>query len=82
MSLKIINIEYYALMREEAGRDGESIETNLSSAAEVFSELNEKHNFSLNMDMIRVAINNEFCDWNQLLNNQDTLIFVPPVAGG
>lgn len=37
--------------------------------------LNEK-------DSIRVAINQELCNWDDLLNDGDELAFFPPITGG
>ena len=31
---------------------------------------------------VRVAVNDEFADWNQTLREGDELVFIPPVAGG
>ena len=33
--------------------------------------------------LLRVAINDEFCDWSQpLAEPGDRVVFIPPVAGG
>jgi molybdopterin synthase sulfur carrier subunit len=29
-----------------------------------------------------VAVNTEFADWSRRLNAGDTVVFIPPVAGG
>jgi sulfur-carrier protein len=31
---------------------------------------------------MRVAVNDEFCEWSQRLNAGDRVVFIPPVAGG
>jgi molybdopterin converting factor small subunit len=32
--------------------------------------------------VLRVAVNAEFGDWSQPLAHGDTVVFIPPVAGG
>ena len=45
-------------------------------------ELQQRHPFSLQPEMLRVAINEEFGDWAQPLAAGDSVVFIPPVAGG
>jgi len=32
--------------------------------------------------MLRVAVNEEFSDWQRPLEDGDRVVFIPPVAGG
>jgi molybdopterin converting factor small subunit len=32
--------------------------------------------------MLRVAVNDEFCEWSAPLQPGDRVVFIPPVAGG
>ena len=41
-----------------------------------------EHGFSLSSDRLRVAVNNIFADWDQPLRANDSVVFIPPVAGG
>jgi molybdopterin converting factor small subunit len=34
------------------------------------------------MASVKVAINDEFADWQHKLQDGDTVVFIPPVAGG
>lgn len=77
-----INVQYFALMREQAGRAQESLDTQAMTPAALFAELSEKHAFSLGRDQLKVAINSEFGSWTQTLAAGDTVVFIPPVAGG
>ena len=77
-----VNVQYYALLREQAGRSSESLVTGAGTARELYQELQRRHPFSLAPEMLRVAINAEFGDWNQPLNEGDSVVFIPPVAGG
>lgn len=77
-----IDIQYYAAMREQAGRRSESLLTSAATPRELYRELEARHSFSLPPEMLRVAINSEFADWEQRLNDGDSVVFIPPVAGG
>jgi molybdopterin-guanine dinucleotide biosynthesis protein A len=79
---QLINIQYYALLREQAGRSSETLVTTASTPRELYEELRERYPFSLAPDMLRVAVNSEFSDWGQRLNAGDAVVFIPPVAGG
>ena len=75
-------IKYYAALREKAGRTAETLETAATTPAAVYDELRTRHGFGLNREAVRVAVNDEFADWNQTLREGDELVFIPPVAGG
>jgi molybdopterin-guanine dinucleotide biosynthesis protein A len=77
-----INVQYYALLREQAGRSSESLVTHAATPRELYQELKGRHPFSLAPEMLRVAVNSEFGDWAQVLNDGDSVVFIPPVAGG
>jgi molybdenum cofactor guanylyltransferase len=77
-----INIQYYALLREQAGRSSETLVTTAGTPRELYEQLRERYPFSLAPEMLRVAVNSEFSDWGQRLNAGDSVVFIPPVAGG
>lgn len=77
-----VHIHYYALFREQAGCSEETADTAAATPAELYSELQARHPFSLARDQLKVAINTDFRDWNAPLMNGDTIVFIPPVAGG
>lgn len=77
-----INVQYYALLREQAGRSSESLVTAAVTPRELYLELRERYPFSLAPEMLRVAVNSEFGEWNQRLSAGDSVVFIPPVAGG
>ena len=81
-SLKKIHINYYALLREERGISQEIFQTKARTAQELFEELKNLYHFRLSTDLIKVAINNEFSDWQTELKSEDHIVFIPPVAGG
>jgi molybdopterin-guanine dinucleotide biosynthesis protein A len=77
-----IRVQYYALLREEAGRSEETLATGAATPRELFDELKARHPFSLPPALLRVAVNDEFADWTQPLADGDRVVFIPPVAGG
>ena len=77
-----IDVRYYALLREQAGRSRESLITTAGTPRELYQELQQRYPFSLAPEMLRVAINSEFGDWGQRLSEGDSVVFIPPVAGG
>lgn len=79
---KHIRVQYYALLREQAGRSDEALETSAHTPRELYEELRKRHPFSLAPEMLRVAVNAEFGEWTQPLADGDSVVFIPPVAGG
>ena len=80
--MKSIEVHYYAILRDQAGRRTERVETAAATAAELFDELAARHGLALERAALRVAINEEFGDWQQPLASGDRVVFIPPVAGG
>ncbi len=77
-----IRVQYYALLREQAGRSDETVNTRSQTARELYAELATRYAFTLPAEMLRVAINAEFGEWSQPLSAGDAVVFIPPVAGG
>lgn len=77
-----LNIQYFALFREQAGKRSESLATQAATPALLYTELQQRYGFKLMPAQLKVAVNNEFCDWQQPLKSGDHVAFIPPVAGG
>lgn len=77
-----IKIEYYSLLKDQRGCASETLETEVSSPQELYSELKSRYSFSLESISLKVAVNEDFADWDIPLRNGDTVVFIPPVAGG
>lgn len=80
--LKIITVQYFALLREARGCSQETIETNADTPLALYQFLQEQHHFLLMPEQLRVAINENFVDWETQLQSHDRVVFIPPVAGG
>jgi len=79
--MKTITIEYFAILREHAGCEQETLETAAGTPGQLFEEVVARHGFPV-LETVKVAINDEFGDWNAQLADGDTVVFIPPVAGG
>ena len=79
---KRIKVQYYAILREQAGRSDESVLTGANTPRDLYNELKSRYPFSLAPEMLRVAVNAEFGEWSQRLADGDSVVFIPPVAGG
>jgi molybdenum cofactor guanylyltransferase len=77
-----LKIQYYALMREQAGRSEETLDTAAATPAALFDELAARYRFTLAREQLKVAVNSEFCDWTHKFKVGDSVVFIPPVAGG
>lgn len=77
-----IRVQYYALLREQAGRSDETLQSTARTPRELYDELRARHPFTLGTEVLRVAVNGDFGDWSQPLADGDAVVFIPPVAGG
>ena len=81
-SAKKIQIDYFALLREQRGCSEETVNTTARTPSELYQELQEKYGLSLPFSGLRIAINDEFKEKDSILKNGDRVVFIPPVAGG
>ncbi|MEP6549495.1 MAG: MoaD/ThiS family protein [Gammaproteobacteria bacterium] len=77
-----LKIQYYALMREQAGRSEETLDTSAATPTDLYGELAARYGFTLSRELLKVAVNSEFSDWSRPLTAGDAVVFIPPVAGG
>jgi molybdopterin converting factor subunit 1 len=82
MSLQTVHIHYFALLREQRGLSQETVTTAAQTAEDLYRELQHKHNLGISKDLLKVAVNSEFKDWKTPIYTNDTIVFIPPVAGG
>lgn len=77
-----VTAQYFAVFRERAGRERESLDTGARTAAELFTEVAARHGFADARDRCKVAINGRLASWDAALSAGDQVLFFPPVAGG
>jgi molybdopterin converting factor subunit 1 len=80
--MKDIQVQYFAMLREQAGCDKEKIKTPADTPAALYQELCHNHGFTLPAGGLKVAINDAFAAWNTTLKDGDSVVFIPPFAGG
>ncbi len=80
--MKTIHIQYFAVLRELAGRSQETVPTDAETAAQLYAELVERYEFSLAPEQIRVVVNDAFDEFSATLRDGDEVVFLPPLAGG
>ena len=77
-----IQIQYFALLREKSGCSGEALATAAPTLRQLYEELKAKYGFPLACERLRVAVNDEFCSWDDSLPDGARVVFIPPVSGG
>ena len=77
-----LTIVYYAALREQRGCSQETVETAAATPGAVYDELRAQHGLRLAPGQLRAAVNDAFAAWDAPLQEGDTVVFIPPVAGG
>ncbi len=73
-----VHVRFYALFREHAGVSEKFVETQASTARELFAQLE----LPLSAHLTKVAINGRMASLNDAISDGDEVVFLPPVAGG
>ncbi|HTQ11619.1 MAG TPA: MoaD/ThiS family protein [Fimbriimonadaceae bacterium] len=77
-----VRVQYYAVFREQRGLGEETIETSVATAGDLYRELAARHGFALPPSLVRASVNLQFRSLDAALSPGDTVVFIPPVAGG
>ncbi|HVT11278.1 MAG TPA: MoaD/ThiS family protein [Fimbriimonadaceae bacterium] len=80
--MKKIIVQYYAVFREGRGLGEETVETSARTAGELYAELAARHGFTLPASLVRASIDLSFRPLDTELAGGETVVFIPPVAGG
>ncbi len=80
--MNTVEVQYYAILREQAGRSVERVTTAAGTLAALYEELRARHGLSLARTQLQVAVDGEFADWQAPLAAGARVVFIPPVAGG
>jgi sulfur-carrier protein len=77
-----LQVNYFAWLRERAGLDSETVRTGAATPAQLWTELDARHDFATDRRHLRVAVNDAFAAWDAKLADGDRVVFIPPVSGG
>lgn len=77
-----LQVNYFAWLRERAGLDSETVRTGAATPAQLWTELDARHDFATDRRHLRVAVNDAFATWDAVLEDGDRVVFIPPVSGG
>jgi len=77
-----VKVRYFALFREQAGCASEAVDFPGGTAEELFQLMTAKHPSLSTQTAALVAVNDEMSAWEQAINENDEVLFFPPVAGG
>ena len=82
----MIDVLYFAWLRERIGVPKEAVETSASNVEELIAELREKseaHQLAFSdVSAVRVAVDQELTDFSASLAGAREVAFFPPMTGG
>lgn len=81
-NMKKLRVDYFAQLRELAGKSSELRETGHETAGPLYEELRVAYGFPFTPSQLRVAVNDAFVPWDHPLAENDVIVFIPPVTGG
>ncbi|WP_439560694.1 molybdopterin converting factor subunit 1 [Roseinatronobacter sp.] len=81
-----LDVLYFAWLRERIGLPRERIETQAQTVSALIDELRAREDryalaFS-DLDAVRVAVDQELCDFNSPISGAREVAFFPPMTGG
>ena len=78
-----IKIRYFASLREKAGKSQEEMVIKEGQdLKDLYLALSTQYGFPLSANEIKFSVNNDYVDPGVQLNENDVVVFIPPVAGG
>lgn len=77
-----LKVQYFAVLREQRGLSEETLTAGSRTPGELYAQLRARHGFTLAPEMVRAAVNGAFAPMDHRLASGDTVVFIPPVAGG
>jgi molybdopterin converting factor small subunit len=70
------------MIGDYTGKSEEVLSSKSTTPKELYTELQEIYAFKHCPSNLKVAVNDEFSDWDTNLKDGDIIVFIPPVAGG
>ncbi len=83
MSEISVTILYFAKLKESRGVAEETLQVASGTHAHaLYERLKEQHGLGLSITHVQVAIDEAFASWDAVLEDGQTVAFIPPVSGG
>jgi molybdopterin converting factor small subunit len=79
---KTVLVTYFATLRETAGVAEEQVTTSACTLEGLYTELANRHGFTLPPRHIKASRNLTIVDLEQSFGDGDAIVLLPPVAGG
>ena len=76
------HVLYFASLRDRSCLSEELRDSAATTPAELYDEVRAAYGFDAEREHLRVAVNAVFADWDRALAGGETVVFIPPVAGG
>ncbi|MGH1454601.1 MAG: molybdopterin converting factor subunit 1 [Paracoccaceae bacterium] len=82
----MMDVLYFAWVRERIGIPKEAVETKAKTVAELVDELRQREErYALafaDLTALRVAVDQELCEFDANIENAREVAFFPPMTGG
>lgn len=80
--MKKLEILFFGKLKESWNTNKINIESNCNDIESLYTELLKQASDIPHKPSIKVAINDEFVNWNSSIKDNDTIAFLPPASGG
>lgn len=79
---KNVVIRYFALVGARRGTQTEPYQTEVETARQLLHEIQQSGHFPLTTHIVKAAINDEFVEWDNPIQDGDQITLLPPFSGG
>ena len=76
--MKMVQIRYFASLREQAGIPREQLETAVVTLGELYDELRHRYDFSLSRDAVKVAVDEEYRSMDYVIAGGEEAVVIHP----
>lgn len=80
--MKKLEILFFGKLKESWNTNKINIESNCNDIESLYTELLKQASDIPHKASIKVAINDEFVNWDSSIKDNDTIAFLPPASGG
>jgi len=80
--MKTITVLFFGKLKDTWNTNKLTHQTSCKTIEELYLELLEKITEIPHKASIKVAINDEFANWQSHIESKDTIAFLPPASGG